>query len=139
MEATLPTQTTRKSGENHVVAWGSTTLGSARPTEITLTLQTADARASGDYAPFDVALGQAKGEVICSYLISDEATLPHHGTRDTRTLKDSDGATVFAATCLCRELRRHENYLDMTIVDAVFSVQGLPTTPSLAAITASTT
>ncbi len=127
-------QTTRKSGENHLVTFGSTTLGTARFTRLRLTIRTLDARASGDAGPVDKEVGLESGEVQCTYLITDEATCALLGQRDTLTLKDSAGTAVFTATALFRELQRRESYEDLTIVDALFTVQGLPTVPDLAGL-----
>jgi hypothetical protein len=116
------------------VTFGSTTLGTARQTVVALTVRTADARASGDVGPVDKLTGLAGGEVQTAYLITDESTLGLLGTIDTLVLKDSSGATVFSATCLCRAIHRREGFQDMTIVDAVFTVQGVPTVPTMAAL-----
>jgi hypothetical protein len=130
----MATQTTRKSGENHVVTFGATTMGTARHTVVSLNVRTTDARASGDAGPVDKELGLASGQVETDYLITDETTLALLGSLDTLTLKDSAGTVVFEGTCLCRAMTRRENYQEMTVVDAVFAVQGVPTVPILTAL-----
>lgn len=130
----MATKTTRKSGENHLVKFGATTLGTARATALRLTIRTADARGTGDAGPVDKELGLASGELTASYLITDEATLALLGSYNTVTLLDSAGATVFAADALFSELQRREAHNDMTVIDARFLIQGLPTTPDLSAL-----
>ncbi len=132
----MATQTTRKSGENHLVTFGTTALGTARHTQVLLVVRTADARASGDGGPVDKELGLDRGEVQAGYLITDEATLALLGSYATLTLKDSAGATVFSADCLFKSVHRREAFDDLTVVDAVFAVQGVPTVPAMAAFAA---
>ncbi|NUP99234.1 MAG: hypothetical protein HUU35_05185 [Armatimonadetes bacterium] len=127
----MATKTTRKSGENHLVTFGATTLGTARFTELRLTIRTLDARASGDAAPVDKEIGLAAGELKATYLITDEATCALLGSYETLTLKDSAGTAVFTADALFKELHRRESYDDLTVLDATFSLQGLPTVPDL--------
>lgn len=127
----MATKTTRKSGENHAVTFGATPLGTARQTRLTLTIRTADARGSGDAAPVDKEIGLAEGQVQVSYLITDETTLALLGTYDTLVLEDSAGVTVFSATCLFESLARREAHDDMTVIDALFTVQSVPTVPDL--------
>ena len=130
----MATKTTRKSGENHAVSFGGTALGTARQTRMQLQIRTTDARGSGDAAPVDKEIGLAGGEVQVSYLITDETTLALVGTYDTLALTDSDGTTVFQADCLFEGLQRRETHNDMTVIDALFAVQSLPTVPDLSAL-----
>lgn len=120
-----------KSGENHTVVFGSTTLGTARGTQLELAVGTVDIRASGDAGARQKPLGLAHGSVRVDYLIGDEATFALLGKTDTLVLKDSAGTTVFSAGALCLGVRRREGYHDATIVDMMFSVQGLPSVPDL--------
>ncbi|MBI5834151.1 MAG: hypothetical protein HZB16_17790 [Armatimonadetes bacterium] len=130
----MATKTTRKSGENHEVTFGTTVLGTARRTSLQLQIRTADARGSGDAGPVEKELGLAGGQVQAEYLITDEATMALLGTYATLLIRDSGGTTVFSAECLCRGLQRRETHDDLTIVDAIFSVQGLPTVPDLSGL-----
>lgn len=130
----MATKTTRKSGENHRVAFGETQLGTARQTRVRLTVRTADARGSGDPAPVDKEIGLESGEVQVTYLIADETTLALLGTYDTLTLSDSGGTAVFTADCLLKDLQRRESHDEMTILDALFTVQSIPTVPDLSAL-----
>lgn len=127
----MANQTTRKSGECHQVSFGTTPLGTARRTTWTLTVRTADGRGSGDCGPVDKQIGLERGLVVAEYLITDEATMALLGTQAELTIRDSAGEVVFAASCLCTSLERREVHDDLTIVDARFAVQGLPTTPAL--------
>ena len=130
----MATKTTRKSGENHAVSFGAATLGTARTTQLQLTIRTADARGSGDAGPVDKELGLEQGAVQVSYLITDETTLALLGTYDTLVLLDSAGTTVFSADCLFDGLQRREVHDDLTVIDARFLVQGLPTVPDLSGL-----
>ena len=130
----MATKTTRKSGENHTVSFGATTLGTARFTRVRLTIKTIDARASGDAAPVDKEVGLESGEVQATYLITDEATLAMLGSYDSLVLTDSSGAAVFTADALFKDLQRRESHEDMTLIDAVFSVQSLPSVPDLSGL-----
>lgn len=127
----MATKTTRKSGENHSVTFGTAALGTARTTQVQLSIRTADARGSGDAAPVDKEIGLANGRVQCAYLITDETTLALLGTYDTLVLKDSAGTTVFSATCLFEGLQRRDSFDEMTVIDASFTVQSVPTVPDL--------
>ncbi|MCC7494872.1 MAG: hypothetical protein IT204_21155 [Fimbriimonadaceae bacterium] len=130
----MATKTTRKSGENHLVKFGTTTLGTARFTRLRLTIRSVDARGSGDGGPVDKELGLDSGELQATYLITDEATLALLGTYNTVLLQDSAGDTVFSGGALLREVQRRESHEDMTIVDALFQLQGLPTVPDLSGL-----
>jgi len=130
----MATKTTRKSGENHTVSFGATTLGTARFTRVRLTIRTIDARASGDAAPVDKEVGLDSGEVQATYLITDETTLALLGTYASLVLTDSSGSAVFTADALFKDVQRRESHEDMTLIDAVFSVQALPTVPDLSAL-----
>ncbi len=130
----MATKTTRKSGENHSVTFGATPLGTARQTRLRLTIRTADARASGDAGPVTKEIGLDSGEVQASYLITDETTMALLGTYAALSIADSAGTAVFTGDCLLKELQRREAYDDLTIVDALFEVQDLPTVPDLSAL-----
>lgn len=127
----MATKTTRKSGENHQVAFGATPLGTARATQMRLSIRTADGRGSGDAGPVDKEIGLDSGEVIASYLITDEATLALLGSYDTVVITDSAGTTVFSGDALFADVTRREAHDQMTLIDARFVVQGLPTVPDL--------
>ena len=127
-------KTARKSGENHQVTFGTTALGTARTTSMTLTVRTADGRGSGDAAPVDKEIGLDSGEVQAHYLITDETTLALLGTYDTIYLEDSSGTTIFQADALFKSVQRREAHDDMTVLDALFLVQSLPTVPDLSSL-----
>lgn len=125
-------ETTRKTGENHTVIFGATTLGVAQSTSVDLSVQVLNVRGSGDAGPLDKPLGLQHGTVHAQYLVSDESTFALLGKFDVLVLKDSAGTTVFSCTCLCRDVQRHEGYHAATRFSLVFNVQGLPTVPNLA-------
>ena len=63
-----------------------------------------------------------------------EATLALLGTYDTIYLEDSAGTTVFQADALFKSVQRRELHDDMTVLDAQFLVQSLPSVPDLSSL-----